>query len=180
MDRLGIRTLEVMLCVGAGDSNSEIALRLGVSVSTVKYHVSKAARTIPPAGRPPNSDEAQPAVVAVIDDDPSVREAIAALIESYGIQTVAFESGADFLDWGATGEASCVVTDYSMPNMNGLELLEELRRRGAKAPVIMITAFPNPKVQAHAQVSGAVGYLEKPVNDERLLELLQQTVGSAH
>ena len=180
LERLGIRTLEVMLCVGAGDSNQEIARRLGISVSTVKYHITRAARSLPPTstGRPPNPDEARTAVVAVLDDDPSMREAIVALIESCGLKTVAFASGADFLAYAADedAEASCLVTDFSMPQMNGVELQEELGRRGVHLPTIMITAFPNAAVETRARASGAIGYLEKPVDDERLIALLQQAV----
>jgi len=184
LDRLGIRTLEVMLCVGAGDSNSEISRRLGVSVSTVKYHISRAARSLPPTttGRPPNSGEARSAVIAVLDDDPSMREAIVALIESYGLETIAFESGAEFLAYAEKAEANCLVTDFSMPNMNGMELQEELCRRGVKLPTIMITAFPNPSAESRARANGAIGYLEKPVDDARLMRLLSEVVpgGGGH
>ena len=163
---LGIRTLEVMLCVGAGDSNAEIGRRLGMSQSTVRYHVAKGARALA------SDDGARPIVIAVLDDDAPMREAMIALIDSYGFQTVAFESGEAFLDYAVGNQPACLVTDLVMPAMSGLELQDEMRRRGIDIPMIMISAYANARVRERALDAGALGFLQKPVNDAELLNLL--------
>ena len=163
---LGIRTLEVMLCVAAGDSNAEIGRRLGMSQSTVRYHVAKGTKALA------SDDGATPIVIAVLDDDPSMREAMTALIDSCGFQTVAFDSGKAFLAYAAMNRPACLVTDLVMPAMSGLELQDEMRRRGIDIPMIMISAYANARVRERALDAGAIGFLQKPVNDAELLNLL--------
>ncbi len=172
--RLGIRTLEVVLCVGSGDSNTDICHRLNISMSTVKYHIGRALRTVDP--NPAPAPDERPVVIAVLDDDVAMGEATCALLDSYGFQTVSFTTGEAFLAYAAKTLPSCLVTDMNMPGMNGVEVLDALRLQGLRVPTIVITGFANPLTRARALAFGAVGYLEKPVNDALLHELVWYAV----
>lgn len=177
LQSVGIQTLEVMLCVAAGDTNAEIARRLNLSVSAVKYHIAKAVR----AGANPDGimQQQRPIVVAVLDDNASMREALTALLESLGFQTAAFETGAEYLAYAAKTAPSCLVTDLSMPGMNGIEVLEAMRLQGLRVPTVMVTAFPNAHTRARALAFGAVGYLEKPVDSRLFHDLVWAAVAHA-
>ena len=114
-------------------------------------------------------------LISVIDDDESIRRTTTLLIESFGFRAAAFASAESFLKSGQAHDTSCLILDVRMPGMNGLELQHELSVAGYGIPVIFITAYDDRGSRGRAMQAGAVAFLEKPFNDEQLL----QTVRSA-
>ncbi len=103
-----------------------------------------------------------PSVIAVIDDDASVRTATNNLLLSRGYVVRSFASADEFLRSSHLTETACVIADVQMSGMNGVELLTDLRRRGHAAPFILMTAFPDESVRARALKAGAACFLAKP------------------
>ena len=114
-------------------------------------------------------------LISVIDDDESIRRTTTLLIESFGFRAAAFASAESFLKSGQVHETTCLILDVRMPGMNGLELQSELAAAGYGIPVIFITAYDDKESRGRAMQAGAVAFLDKPFNDEQLL----QTVRSA-
>jgi FixJ family two-component response regulator len=117
-------------------------------------------------------------IIAVVDDDVSVRLAIEGLIRAIGLSGHAFESAEKFLCSPQLAQTSCLITDLQMPGMNGLELQRYLAARGHRFPIILITAFPEPSLQERAEAAGAFAFLEKPFDGKRMVDLLHQALGS--
>ena len=111
----------------------------------------------------------------MIDDDESIRRTTTLLIESFGFRAVAFASAEGFLKSDQLHDTSCLILDVRMPGMNGLELQSVLAAAGYGIPIIFITAYDDKDSRGRAIQAGAVAFLEKPFNDEQLL----QTVRSA-
>jgi FixJ family two-component response regulator len=117
-------------------------------------------------------------VVAIVDDDESVREALLALIKSDGIPTLAFASAEGFLSSGELKRVRCLISDIRMPGMSGLELQSKLNQEHFRIPIIFITAHGDEKVRMQALRSGAVEFLVKPFDDEALLESVRAALNS--
>ncbi len=113
------------------------------------------------------------ALVSVVDDDESVRESLPDLLKEFGFEVQAFSSGQEFLasDW--MNRTSCLILDIAMPGMTGLDLQQELHRRGQKIPTVFITAQADTALRARAFEGGAVGFLLKPFSDTALLESVE-------
>jgi len=109
-------------------------------------------------------------LVAVVDDDDSVRNAVHGALRSIGLDARSFASAEEFLASGAQDETACVITDLQMPGMSGLELQAELARSKRRIPIIFITAFGEPEMRAQAMHAGAVEFLDKPFDDDLLLK----------
>ncbi|HMO43093.1 MAG TPA: response regulator, partial [Phenylobacterium sp.] len=111
-------------------------------------------------------------VVHVIDDDEGMRDSLAFLLDTAGMTARTYESAVAFL--GALDEAGggVVVTDIRMPEMSGLELVRQLKSRGAAHPVIVITGHGDVPLAVEAMKSGVVDFLEKPFDDESLLSAI--------
>lgn len=120
--------------------------------------------------------ESQP-VVVVIDDDAAMRDALCWLIESVGLTTRAFDSADAFLADDRHICVGVIVTDMRMPGTSGLGLLETLRARGRMLPVIVVSAFANVRDAVRAMRLGAVDVLEKPFNEQDLLDRIQACIG---
>lgn len=116
------------------------------------------------------------ALIAVVDDDASVCEALESLLKSIGFQTASFTSARSFLDSPQFSSVSCVILDVSMPEMNGLELQRHLAA-SHPIPIIFITARDG-KAREQALRAGAVGFLTKPFSDEALIDSLQVALGA--
>lgn len=108
-------------------------------------------------------------MIAIIDDDESVRVATESLVRSFGFKTSVFASAEAFLASSRIQETRCVITDVQMPTMSGLELFDVLRTRGAAPPVIFITSFPEERVRRRAQEAGAAGFLAKPFDADTIM-----------
>jgi FixJ family two-component response regulator len=112
-------------------------------------------------------------IVAVIDDDESLRTALKELMRSAGLSAIAFESAEDFLRSGQQRQTGCLISDIRMPGMSGLELQAKLNADHVRIPTIFITAHGDEKMRMHALRAGAVEFLAKPFDDEVLLEKVQ-------
>ena len=107
--------------------------------------------------------------VHVIDDDEAVREALAFQLGSAGIDVRTYESAAVFLEVAPTVQTGCIITDVRMPELSGIDLLRLLRELKFAVPVIVITAHGDIPLAVEAMRLGAMGFLEKPFEDEVLL-----------
>ncbi len=111
-------------------------------------------------------------LVAIVDDDESVQNALQDLIESDGLSTLCFGSAEQFLDSEARHKAACLIADIRMPGMSGLELQAKLKAEGCRIPTIFMTAHGDPEMRTLALHDGAVEFLPKPFNGAVLLEVV--------
>jgi FixJ family two-component response regulator len=118
----------------------------------------------------------QRSVIAVVDDDESVREAVAGLLKSFGYLAVPFERAEDFLNSSHLDHTACLIADVQMPEMTGLELQLRLVASGKPIPTILITAYPEQTARAQALQNGARCYLAKPFQDEELLSCVRSAI----
>ena len=116
-----------------------------------------------------NVESSRRFVVAVVDDDESVRESLPDLLRECGYAAEAFASAQELLDSGELVRIGCLVLDLAMPGMSGPELHQELRRRGQVVPIVFITATADKTVRPHLLAQGAVDCLFKPFSDTALL-----------
>jgi two-component system, LuxR family, response regulator FixJ len=114
--------------------------------------------------------------VAVVDDDAAVCDSTRVLLEALDFEVYTCANAAEFL--AASPNVACVIADYHMPGLNGLELAEELRKRGSVVPVIMITAMSDPRIESRAAELGIKSVLEKPLG-KALITALQSELGSS-
>jgi len=114
--------------------------------------------------------------IAVIDDDALVRSGMVSLLRSLGLNAATYASAEDFF---ASGEDifCCIVSDVQMPGSSGLDLLYQLIARGDETPVILMTAFPGPRVLSLALTGGAIDILEKPIDSQKLVDCLARVLG---
>jgi FixJ family two-component response regulator len=115
-------------------------------------------------------------VIAVVDDDESVREALAGLMKSLGYRATVFPSAEDFLNSEGRDSTACLIADVQMPGMTGPELYERLTASGQPIPTILITAYPDERVKARALQAGVMCYLTKPFGENDLLACLQSAL----
>ena len=120
------------------------------------------------------------AVIAVVDDDHSVREALTSLVRSLGYAAMAFECAEDLLKSKRRGGVSCLIADVQMPGMTGLELYQRLSASGKRIPTILITAYPEDSIRERALAAGVIGYLSKPFVEDDLLTCVRSALTSAH
>jgi two-component system response regulator FixJ len=118
------------------------------------------------------------ALVHLIDDDDAVRGSLAFVLDSAGFGARTYASAEDFLAVQRDLVAGCIVTDIRMPAMNGLELVQELRRRGSTLPVIVITGHGDVPLAVEAMKAGVADFLEKPFDDELLLTAVRSAMNS--
>jgi two-component system, LuxR family, response regulator FixJ len=115
-----------------------------------------------------NVAKAKPTVL-IVDDDPAVRSSLQFCLEIEGFQVRTYGCGTDLLFDPDIPESGCLVVDYHLPDMNGLELLSELRCRGLDIPVILVTTNPTALVRARTTRAGAI-LIEKPLLNDALFE----------
>jgi FixJ family two-component response regulator len=120
-------------------------------------------------------EDATPTVF-VVDDDADVREAIAGLLKTVGLRAETFGTAQAFLSRGRSEGPSCIVLDLSLPGMTGLDVQRELARAGVSTPIIFITAHGDIPKAVTAMKSGALEFLTKPFDDERLLAAVEQAL----
>jgi FixJ family two-component response regulator len=109
-------------------------------------------------------------LVAVVDDDASVRRALTRLLQSADLRVLAYTSATEFLDAGLSSTPDCVILDIHLGGMSGLELLSRLRELGHNLPVLIITAHDDAQSREAAAQGGCVAYLRKPLDAKLLLE----------
>ncbi len=108
--------------------------------------------------------------LSVVDDDEMLRESLPDLLREFGFAARAFSSGQEFLSSDFLGQTRCLILDVAMPGMSGLDLQEELNRRGQAIPIIFITGQKDEDVRERALRQGAVKFLYKPFSDDALLD----------
>ena len=124
------------------------------------------------------SVEMNTGLVAIVDDDESMRAAIQDLLSSVGIKARSHASAEEFLLSGLQNEVACLISDIRMPGMTGLELQAKLVADGCQIPIIFITAHGNTRMRTQALGAGAVEFLGKPFDDERLLVCVRAALES--
>ncbi|MDQ3745134.1 MAG: response regulator [Acidobacteriota bacterium] len=120
------------------------------------------------------------AKVLIIDDEPSVADALKTILEDNGYEAALAPTGGDGLEQSASRHFHLTITDYQLPDMSGLDVLTAMRSRAVACPVIIITAYPCPELLATATARGALGVLPKPFLPSDILALVAQALaGSA-
>ena len=109
-------------------------------------------------------------LLSVIDDDEMLRESLPELLREFGFAARAFSSGQEFLSSKYVDETRCLILDVAMPEMSGLDLQQELKRRGQAIPIIFISGHKDEDIRKQAFRQGAVTFLYKPFSDSDLLE----------
>jgi FixJ family two-component response regulator len=116
------------------------------------------------------------AVISIVDDDKSIRNAARALLKSLGYLPATFASAEEFLRSGRLKETACLITDVQMPGMSGMDLHRHLIASGDETPVIFVTGFPDRGLCERALKAGAVGVLAKPFSEESLIACLDKAM----
>lgn len=129
--------------------------------------------TVPFQPGVPMSDD--PAVVFIVDDDRSVREALTSLIQSVGMRVLSFASAAEFLNAEKPDAPACLVLDVALPGISGLDLQQELASQHAP-PIIFITGHADIPSSVRAMKAGAVEFLAKPFGEEELLGAIEVAI----
>lgn len=114
--------------------------------------------------------------VFVVDDDQAIRSSLEWLIESIGLQVETYATADEFMNSYYPGRSGCLLLDVRMPGMSGLELQEHLAQKQIRIPVIIITGHGDVPMAVRAMKSGAVDFIEKPFNDELLLESIRKAL----
>ena len=120
----------------------------------------------------------QEQVVYVVDDDQGMLDSTVWLLESVGLKALPFTSGRAFLEACDRQRNACVLLDVRMPGMGGLNVQEELRRRGIDLPLIFVSGHADVPIVVRAFRAGAVDFIEKPYNEQLLLDSVQQALAS--
>ena len=114
-------------------------------------------------------------IIAIVDDDPSIRRSLHRLVQSAGYAVETFASGREFLGWLPNGRAACLVLDIQMKEMSGFEVQERLA-----VPVVFITSYDDVATRARIEKSGAAGHLWKPFDEQAVLSAIRRAVGVDH
>jgi FixJ family two-component response regulator len=118
----------------------------------------------------------QKAIVHVVDDDPSMREALQDLFLSIGLETRTYATARDFLAAALADAPGCLVIDIRLPDMNGLDFQVQLTQRGVRLPVVMMTGYGDIPMSVRAMKCGAVDFLPKPFKDQDMLDAVLTAV----
>ena len=122
---------------------------------------------------------AEPAsTVFIVDDDASIRFAMQALMDSVNLKHEIFSSGDEFLEKVTDQRPGCLVLDIRMPGLGGLELQEELIKRGNTLPIIFITGHGDVPMAVEAMQKGAVDFIQKPFRDQELLDRIREALAT--
>ena len=113
------------------------------------------------------------ALISIVDDDESIREAIQSLLRSVGFRTQTFASAEQFLQSDQIETTACLILDVRMPGMSGLELQRRLMATQRRIPIVFVTAHGDEEVRSRALQEGAVEFLLKPFSEEALLNAIQ-------
>jgi two-component system, LuxR family, response regulator FixJ len=116
------------------------------------------------------------ATVFIVDDEEAVRDSVAMLLRSVRLKTRGYADAGEFLETYRCSEPGCLVLDVRMPRMSGLELQQELNRRGWSLPVIFISGHADVPMAVEAMRAGALDFLQKPFKDEDLIRRVQKAL----
>jgi FixJ family two-component response regulator len=115
-------------------------------------------------------------VISIIDDDESFRRATAGFVASLGYTVAAFSSAEEFLNSTSLADTICLISDVQMPGMSGIELQNQLIEQGHRVPVIFVTAFSASEARRQALALGALGFFDKPFNEDKLISCLDRAL----
>jgi two-component system, LuxR family, response regulator FixJ len=118
--------------------------------------------------------------ICIVDDDDAVRDSLRALLETHRLEVCDFPSADALLANDRLGAFACFVVDFQMPGMNGLELVEALRARGARQRAIVISAAKAAPSEQRARQAGVVAWLVKPVPETELMGWISRAIESPH
>src|SRR5678816_3353227 len=116
------------------------------------------------------------AVIAIVDDDPSVRQGLERLIRSMGWKTETFASAHEFLARGGAEAPSCIVLDLQLPGLSGLDLQKRMAEAGLEIPIVFLTGHGDIPASVRAMKAGAIEFLTKPVAEDNLLRAIREAV----
>jgi FixJ family two-component response regulator len=116
------------------------------------------------------------AVIAIVDDDASVRKGLERLIRSLGWQAETFASAQEFLDRPRTEAPSCLVLDLQLPGLSGLDLQKRMSEAGLETPIVFLTGHGNIPASVKAMKAGAIEFLTKPVDEQELSKAIQEAI----
>ena len=112
--------------------------------------------------------------IYIVDDDESIRRALSLLLDTYGFEVRTFASAVEFLNSILKSAPGCLILDVHMAGMDGFTLQQKLNSNGFRLPIIFISADKNLKFsEPYLKAAGAVGFLQKPFNDQELVDLIQ-------
>lgn len=117
-------------------------------------------------------------VISIVDDDDIFLRATSRLVRSLGYGVASFSSAEEFLESDRRHETTCLISDVHMSGISGLELQNRLLVDGSQMPIVFITAFPDTKIRTQALAMGALGFLDKPFNEDQLISYLDQAVAA--
>lgn len=120
----------------------------------------------------PVLEELRGQFVCVVDDDAAVRDSLRVLLESHGLVVRDYASAREFLTDTTSGRAGCLLLDLHMPEMDGLNLLEQLRQQKIPTVTVIITGRGDSALKARAQRAGALAFLDKPVDEDELISVI--------
>ena len=115
-------------------------------------------------------------VVAIVDDDRLVREGVADLLHSIGLQTKQFTSVSEFLEWKSQGDACCLILDVRLPGLSGLDFQSELNKSDIQIPIVFMTGHGDIPMTVRAMKGGAIDFLSKPFRDQDMLDAVQTAI----
>jgi len=118
-----------------------------------------------------------PKIVAVVDDDPEMRAAVASLLMAFGYSAQTFDSAETFLTCASTTKAACLVIDIQLGDISGVELAHQLIADGYTYPFIFMTGLNDETVRNQADALGAIAYLRKPFPTKSLIDAVKKAVG---
>jgi FixJ family two-component response regulator len=116
------------------------------------------------------------AIIAIVDDDASVREGLHSLIRSAGWRVETFVSAQEFLGRLGSEAPSCVILDLQLPGLSGLDLQERMAEVGLEIPIVFLTGHGNIPASVQAMKAGAVEFLTKPLDEQKLLQAIQEAI----
>ncbi len=117
--------------------------------------------------------------VYVVDDDGAMRDSLDFLLGAAGFSVQVFDSASSFLDAVPSGQTGCLVTDVRMPGMDGIELLKRLKKENAALCVVVVTGHGDVPLAVEAMKLGAADFVEKPFEDERLIDAIRAALAGA-
>jgi two-component system response regulator FixJ len=118
--------------------------------------------------------------VTIVDDDCAVRDSWAELLHMHGYEARQYADAASYLQSPDHAHGDCILLDIRMPGMSGMEMQEELRRRGRDDPIVFVTGYGNVGLAVKAMKAGAINFLQKPCAEEELIEAIRDAIAGGH
>jgi FixJ family two-component response regulator len=116
--------------------------------------------------------------ISVVDDDPGVRKSLARLLSAFGYRAESFASAEEFLSAAPTSKAICLLVDFNLGDVSGLELARRLSKAGFDFPVILVTGSADDMVRMQCMEFGCVAFLHKPFHEDQLMQAIKEATQS--